>query len=110
MKKRFTKRQLLFIIAGILIVFSVVLANKFTMYNKVKHSVPKTSTKASTKATQGNDDIIKDNTKTDFNVHTPKSSDSSGYSEQAVQDELAGEYDNQVDDSEDEVPATDVVE
>jgi uncharacterized protein YpmB len=106
MKKRFTKKQLLFIIAGILIVFSVVLANKFTMYNKVKHSVPKTSTKA----TQGSDDIIKDDTKTDFKVHTPKSGDSSGYSEQVVQDELAGEYDNQVDDSEDELPATDVVD
>jgi hypothetical protein len=106
MQKGFSKRQLLFIIAGIVLVASVVLANKFTMYNKVKHS----ETKISTESTQDEEDVIKDDTKTDFNVYTPESDDSAGYSEQVVQDELAGEYDNQVDDSEDEEPTTDIVE
>jgi len=38
----------------------------------------------------------------DFKVYTPDSNDNKGYSEQVVQDELAGEYDNQVDDQDDE--------
>lgn len=100
MKKGVTKRQLLFILVGVVLMFSLIVANKVVIHNKVEHSIQKTSTET-TKGIK-NDTKVKDETKTDFKVYTPDSSDNKGYSEQVVQDELAGEYDNQVDDQDDE--------
>lgn len=100
MKKGVTRRQLVFILIGVVLLFSLIVANKVVIHNKIEHSIPKTTTKA-TKGIK-NDTEVKDETKTDFKVYTPNSNDDKGYSEQVVQDELAGEYDNQVDDQDDE--------
>jgi len=100
MKKGVTRRQLVFVLIGVILLFSLIVANKVVIHNKVEHSIPKTSTKT-TKGIK-NDTEVKDETKTDFKVYTPDSNDNKGYSEQVVQDELAGEYDNQVDDQDDE--------
>lgn len=100
MKKGVTRRQLVFVLIGVILLFSLIVANKVVMHNKVEHSIPKTSTKE-TKGIK-NDTEVKDETKTDFKVYTSDSNDNKGYSEQVVQDELAGEYDNQVDDQDDE--------
>ena len=100
MKKGVTKRQLFFILIGVVLLFSLIIANKIVMHNKIEHSIPKISTKT-TKGIK-NDTEVKDETKIDFKVYTPDSNNDTGYSEQVVQDELAGEYDNQVDDQDDE--------
>lgn len=100
MKKGVTRRQLFFILIGVALLFSFIVANKIVVHNKLEHSIPRTSTKT-TKGIE-KDTEVKDETKTDFKVYTPDSNDDKGYSEQVVQDELAGEYDNQVDDSDDE--------
>jgi len=68
MKKGVTRRQLVFVLIGVILLFSLIVANKVVIHNKVEHSIPKTSTKT-TKGIK-NDTEVKDETNRFQGIYT----------------------------------------